>query len=235
MIENLNNIDLTVAIPAYHEEENLRILIPRLHKVLQELHLKYEILIVDTISPLDNTEKCCAEFGVNYIRRYGDNTFGSAVRTGIRNAQGIYTIFMDADGSHSPEFIPRLWEHRRTHQVVIASRYVEGGFTDNPHSLILMSRILNWIYAFVLNLSCKDVSNSYKLYQTGQLKRLQLYCNNFDVVEEILFKLARNNVELTIKEVPFSFKKRIFGNTKRNLVSFVVSFIVTLIRLRFGK
>lgn len=235
MTDIFNQIDLTIVIPAYSEEENLRILIPRLHKVLQNLQLRYEIVIVDTISPLDNTEQYCAECGVDFIRRDGDNTFGSAVRSGIRKAQGMYTIFMDADGSHSPEFIPRLWEHRRTHQVVIASRYVEGGFTENPRSLIIMSRILNWLYAFVLNLSCKDVSNSFKLYQTAQLKQLHLYCKNFDIVEEILFKLAKNNKELTIKEVPISFKKRIFGNTKRNLILFVISFFVTLIRLRFGK
>jgi dolichol-phosphate mannosyltransferase len=235
MTENKNLVDLSVIIPAYHEEENLRLLIPRIHKTLRNLVDEYEIIIVDTVTPLDNTEKCCGEFGACFIRREDDNTFGSAVRTGIRNSRGTYALFMDADGSHSPEYIPYLWEFREDYQVVIASRYVEGGFTENPKLLILMSKLLNWIYGFVLNLNCKDVSNSFKLYRAIQLKQLKLYCKNFDIVEEILFKLTRNNKGLTIKEVPFSFKKRIFGNTKRNLLTFMFGFLVTLIRLRFGK
>jgi dolichol-phosphate mannosyltransferase len=234
-MNNISNLNLSVAIPAYHEEENLRLLLPRLHKTLNNLNLSYEILIVDTITPLDNTFECCKEYNATYIKREGDNTFGSAVRTGIQKANGQYLLFMDADGSHSPEFIPKLWQFREQNDVVIASRYIEGGFTENSKSLILMSRILNIIYAVVLNLKCKDVSNSFKLYRAEQLKHLNLYCQNFDIVEEILFKLTKNFKNLKIKEVPFSFKKRIFGETKRNLVSFIFSFIITLIKLRFGK
>ena len=57
----------------------------------------------------------------------------------------------------------------------------------------------------------------------------------FDIVEEILFKLKRLHKKLIIKELPFTFKKRMFGETKRNLVFFILSYIVTLVRLRFSK
>lgn len=229
------DLDLSVTIPAYHEEENLRVILPRLHKTLTNLNIKYQILIIDTVTPLDNTLECCKEFNATYLKREVDNTFGSAVRTGIKNAQGQYILFMDADGSHSPEFIPHLWEQHQRYDLTIASRYVQGGFTENSKVLTLMSKILNRIYALVLNLKCKDVSNSFKLYKAEQLKQLTLNCDNFDIIEEILVKLTRNNRNLTIIEIPFSFKKRKFGETKRNLVWFVFSFITTLFKLRLGK
>ncbi len=55
------------------------------------------------------------------------NTFGDAVRTGIAEAMGERIIFMDADGSHAPEFILKLIDQSDANEIVIASRYVEGG------------------------------------------------------------------------------------------------------------
>lgn len=227
--------DLSVILPAYHEEENLRILLPRLSAVLKESKLSYEILVIDTEHPLDNTQAVCLEQGANYWNRSGGNQFGNAIRTGIEKAQGRFALFMDADGSHTPEFIPRLLAHKDTCDVVIASRYVPGGYTENSTALVWMSRILNWTYGIVLNLNCKDVSNSFKIYRTQDLKALKLRCDNFDIIQEILYKLKCNNRQLRIYEEPFAFKKRMFGDTKRNLVLFVIAYLVTMIRLRFGR
>ena len=226
------DLDLSVVLPAYLEEENLRILLPRLNDVLKKMNCDFEILVVDTMTPLDNTKDACIKNSVRYVPRKNGNFFGDAVRTGISVANGKHILFMDADGSHTPEFIPVLWEHRNTHDLVIASRYVDGGFTENSAALIWMSRILNFTYALVLGLNCKDVSNSFKLYRAEHLKSLSLKCNNFDIVEELLFKICKNNRSLNIKEVPFSFKKRMFGDTKRNLFVFILTYLYTIVRLR---
>ena len=78
------------------------------------------------------------------------------------------------------------------------------------------------------------MSNSFKLYRTADLKRLRLRCRNFDIIEEILFKLRRKNPALRIREVPFTFKQRMFGSTKRNLVLFIVTYVLTMLRLRLS-
>ena len=93
-----------------------------------------------------------------------------------------------------------------------------------------MSRILNISYSVILGLKYRDVSNSFKIYNAELIKPLSLKCNNFDVVEEILVKINRNR-EINFIEVPFSFKKRMFGKTKRNLFRFIVTYIYTLIKL----
>ena len=229
------DVTLSVIFPSYLEEENLRQLLPRLGEVLVGLGVKSEVLVIDTLAPMDNTRAVCEEQGVTYLNREGGNSYGDAIRTGIRRARGEFILFSDADGSHPPEFIRNLWSSAADSDVVIASRYVAGGATDNTRALILMSLLVNIIYALVLNLRCKDVSNSFKLYRAPLLKDLQLHCKNFDIVEEILFKIKKRHPAVRIAEIPFTFKKRMFGNTKRSLVLFIFSFMVTLLRLRFGR
>lgn len=229
------NKDLSIIIPAYKEAENLKVILPKLNTTLKALTSSYEILVIDTIQAMDITQEVCRENNTTYLNRIGGgNYYGDAVRTGIQNASGTYTIFMDADGSHTPEFITKLYNERERYDVVIASRYVEGGETDNSNKLKMMSIALNLIYSVVLNLQCKDVSNSFKLYKTKDLQVLELACNNFDIVEEILFRLKKNKRALQIKEIPFSFKKRMFGTTKRNLFTFIVTYFFTLIKLRLS-
>lgn len=224
--------DLSVVLPAYLEEENLRVLLPRLLSTLRAMGTAFEILVIDTETAMDNTGGACKEHGVHYLNRKGGNSFGNAVRTGIHHARGRRILFMDADGSHTPEFIPGLYRHIDEADVVIASRYVEGGVTENTKTLVIMSLVLNWTYAFVLGLRCKDVSNSFKIYRGQQLKEIELTCDNFDIVEEILYKLRVLNPGLTIKEIPFCFKKRMFGETKRNLVTFIMTYLITILKLR---
>lgn len=228
-----NNIELSVILPAYQEEENLKNLLPRILQTLQTMGVHAEVLVIDTMEPMDQTKAVCEQHGVRYVTRRGGNYFGCAVRTGIEEAHGRYVIFMDADGSHPPEFIPELFCFAEEYDVVIASRYVENGNTENSLALILMSRIVNWTFSLVLNLPCKDVSNSFKVYRGEQLNSIKLTCNNFDIVEEILFKLHRGNSKVQFKEVPFVFKKRMFGETKRNLFVFILTYIYTIVKLRF--
>jgi len=226
---------LSIIIPSYLEEENLQFILPNLMSVLKDIGIDFEVLVIDTISPMDNTKDICEKNNILYINREQGNKYGDAVRTGIKYAKGEFILFMDADGSHSPEFVADLYAHKDNNDVVIASRYIKGGFTDNNAALILMSRILNVIYSLVLGLKCKDVSNSFKLYKGELIKKLSLNSKNFDIVEEILFKLKRFNPNLKIKEIPFHFKKRSMGHTKRNLFLFILSYIYTIFKLRFGK
>lgn len=236
MTEKIEKIGLSIVIPSYLEEENLRLILPRINDCLKKIDIDYEILVIDTNESMDGTKVVCKNFeNTKYFNRENGNFYGDAVRTGIEKAQYSKLLFMDADGSHTPEFIEELYKNCHECNVIIASRYVKGGGTDNNKLLIFMSKMVNMIYAIVLNLKCKDVSNSFKIYDTDKIKNIDIYCNNFDIVEEILFKMNKANKGLKIKEIPYIFKERMFGNTKRNLFSFILSYIVTLVKLRFGK
>lgn len=231
----MHEIEISIIIPSYKEERNLKELLPRLNVVMSRLGNRYETLVVDTVDKMDATGEVCKKNKSMYINREPGNSYGDAVRTGIKCARGKYIIFMDADGSHSPEFIEELVRYKNEADIIIASRYVKGGGTDNSKMLILMSLIVNIAYSKFLHLGCHDVSNSFKLYKADSLKNLKLSSDNFDIIEEILIKLKKKNKLLKIKEIPYYFKKRLFGKTKRKLILFSFSYFFTLLKLKFMK
>ena len=229
-------MDLSVVVPSYKELENLHVLLPQLNTELINTGINYEILVIETVEVSEETKFACSNIAnIKYINRSPSNTYGDAIRTGINKSMGNYVIFMDADGSHSPSFIKILYNERNNADIVIASRYIDGGKTDNGIVLIFMSFVVNKLYSLVLNLNVKDVSNSFKLYKSSNLKRLSLECANFDIVEEVLYKCKINNPAIKILELPYTFKKRMYGQTKRNLIIFIFTFTLTLIKLRFSK
>ena len=223
--------ELSIVLPAYQEAENLRQILPVLKEVAQTLTSRYEIIVIDTEQPLDETPAICREVGAVYVARRGGASYGHAIRTALTVAQGQHVVFMDADGSHNPQFLPQLWAEREGADLVIASRYVRGGKTENPAVLIFMSLMVNVIFRVMLGLKCYDVSNSFRLYRGAALRELELECDNFDIVEEILIKLSFSNPNYRIKEVPFTFEKRKAGTTKRQLLAFAIGYLATLRRL----
>jgi dolichol-phosphate mannosyltransferase len=227
----MNEIELSVVLPAYEEAGSLKQLLPILKENAQGLTSSYEILVVDTQEPRDDTPTLCTTLGVTYLPRRGGDLYGDAVRTGMANARGQWILMMDADGSHNPSILPQLWQHRDAFDLVIASRYVHGGETENPAILIFMSHVVNIIFRVLLNLKCYDVSNSFRLYRGNDVRSLQLECNHFDIVEEILVKLVGSRKEFRIKEVPSTFEKRKAGKTKRRLLVFILGYLGTLLRL----
>jgi dolichol-phosphate mannosyltransferase len=229
----MENITLSIIIPSYLEEENLRLILPRLKNELTAIGDPFEILVIDTIQAMDNTINVCILNNVTYIPREIGDYYGDAIRTGIKFAKGEYTVIMDADGSHSPEFVQKLYHYKNDYDIVIASRYIEGGSTDNNRILIFLSYLINVIYGMVLNLHYKDISNSFRLYNSFYLKDIPLKSQNFDIVEEILYKIPKKHQNIRIIEIPYSFKERMFGHTKRNLLYFFFSYVITIIKLRF--
>jgi dolichol-phosphate mannosyltransferase len=228
---NPASLELSVVLPAYQEADSLRQILPVLNDVARSLMASCEILVIDTEQPLDDTPNICAELGVTYMPRRGGALYGHAIRTALQAARGRYVIFMDADGSHNPRFLPQLWAERDHADLVIASRYVRGGKTENPAVLIFLSLMVNVVFRVVLGLKCYDVSNSFRLYRGDALRRLELECDNFDIIEEILIKLSHSQPDFRIKEVPFTFEKRKGGTTKRRLVAFAIGYLGTLRRL----
>lgn len=112
--------------------------------------------------------------------------------------------------------------------MVIGSRYCKGGYSDNPVVLKTIYIVLNVAYRILFQIPVRDVSDSYRMYQAGKLKEICLICNNFDIVEEILIKLRYADSSFKVKEIPVSFHKRVNGKSKRNLLKFILSYILTM-------
>lgn len=225
---------ISVILPSYQESENLKKILPKMHFALTQTGEDYEILVVDTEEAMDETEAICQSENAHYIRRRGGNFYGDAIRTGIAEASGEYVVVMDADGSHDPMDILQFFTEMKLgkYDVIIGSRYCKGGDSHNGLILKLMSWCLNVTYRVIFHLDVSDVSDSFRMYKTNQVKELSLECENFDIVEEILIRLVLNVPGLRIKEVPIFFNKRAFGKSKRDLVKFIFSYLSTIYRLK---
>jgi len=232
-----DEILLSVVMPAYKEADNLRELLPPLRETVTRLvgdASAGEILVVDTQTPMDDTPAVCRAAGVRCLPRHPDNLYGSAIRTGVAASGGRFVVVMDADGSHNPGFLPELWAHREEADVVIASRYVPGGATQNPWLQVAMSKVLNSTFKFFAGMPVRDVSNSFRLYRGERLRSLELKGNHFDILEEILGQLlwCQPDRPARMIEVPFCFEKRRHGSSKRSLLVFSWRFLLALFRMR---
>jgi dolichol-phosphate mannosyltransferase len=225
-----DTVDLTIMIPAYLEADNLRFLLPQIKEACAALTPSYEVLIVDAPERVDDTPEVCAANGVRHI--FGAPRYGGAVRSGIAAARGRYILSMDADGSHSPIYYAAMWQLRNDFDIIIGSRYVAGGHTENPFILIFLSYVLNLTFRIAFSIKAKDVTTSFRLYRRSVFDDITLESNDFDILEELLIKVLNKPVPAKIAEVPILFEKRKEGDSKRNLVQFAYSYFKTLRKLR---
>lgn len=232
----IKKYNLAILIPSLNEFDNLVHLIPKLKKSIN-LHfkeLKVDVYIVDGITKNVEIHDLCTSNGIKYHNRYPSNSFGDALRSGLKIiGNPDWLIIMDSDGSHNPE---TFYEFKQfiisdKFDLIISSRYIEGGETENPKILILLSQIVNMVYRLIFNLNINDVSNNYRLYRFQYLSNIELVESNFEIVEEILIKLKKNYPKIKIKEIPDKFHKRMFGKSKRNLILFTFTFLKSLLKL----
>lgn len=222
---------ISAVLLAYKEAENLRILLPKIKQQLENTGEEHEIIIIDTMRPLDNTPDVCKEFGAKYVNQRLPN-FGGAFITGIQEAQFDKFFIMDSDGSHNPVYIRDIYKKFiKGADVVIGSRYVKGGKTNDSKTSIVMSHILNFVFRIITGIKAKDISTDFRMYDTKQLKAVELTCKNYDILQEVLLKMKINNRKLVVKETPIVFEKRLYGESKRQLFKFILGYIKTLFML----
>lgn len=211
-----DTLDVSVIIASLNEGPNLYRLLPLLREALDALGVRWEILVIDGDSQ-DGTQKVVEAAGARYVleTRRG---YGAAIARGICEAQGAYVLSMDADLSHPTEFVRALWDARNGADVVIASRYVPGGYADQPIVRYLLSRVLNSFFGAGLSIPAKDLSSGFRLYRKSMFDGMDIQFTNFVILIEIL--LAAYAKGLIIKEVPFHYQPRGSGSSKARIIKF---------------
>lgn len=214
-------------IPAADEGPNLALLMPQIGAVLDSLHVDYEILVV-----LPATDAEVAQHGwpppVRVLRQERRG-YGGALLHGFSEAQGRYILTMDADLSHPPTFIRRLWEGRVSAEVVIASRYVAGGTAEMPRTRHVLSRILNTFFSRGLSLQIHDMSSGFRLYSAAVMKNQEYGALDFDILQRILVQAYAEGWR--IREVPFAYAPRRHGASHARVVRFGRAYLRTFWKL----
>ena len=228
---------VTVCLLAYREEENLKVIIPQIKTVCDSLQISYEILVVDTAQPLDGTPDVCKAFGARYVNQEAPG-YGGAFRTGVKYAAFDKLLYLDSDLSHDPKNIADIYAlfTSGNYDVVIGSRYVKGGGSNDSKTSYLMSKLLNFVFRIVLGVKAHDISTSYRMYHTEDLCNAGLQKQHYDILQEVFLRISLYKKRpLVIGETPIVFNKRLYGESKRQLFKFICSYAVNLVEFTFIK
>jgi len=220
-------MDVSVVLPVLNERENLRALLPRLSALFENLHLRYELITVDGGSR-DGTREIAREMGARVVdeRRRG---YAGALATGFAEANGDYILTLDADMSHEPAFVAKMWRARHQADIVIASRYVRGGVAYASWGRRALSRLLNLVLRRVLSMPVRDLSSGFRLYRREAVQNLEFEGRNFEVLEEILVKAFARG--FSVVEVPFTYFPREEGSSHARLIRFGLDLARSAVKL----
>lgn len=230
-----------VIIPTYNERENIENIIRKVFS----LEGGYDILIIDDGSP-DGTAAIVKRLQLEFperlhmIERPGKLGLGTAYITGFKWSidKGYdYTFEMDADFSHNPEDLPRLYQACKDGaDLAIGSRYCDGISVINwPIGRIIMSYYASVYVRTILGMKVYDCTAGFKCYSNKVLRTIDL-----DKVEmkgygfQIEMKYTTYKLGFKITEVPIIFVNRKAGTSKMSGGIFGEAFWGVL-KLRFRK
>ena len=219
----MNTESVMVVIPTYNEADNLPILVGELLALgMDEL----EILVVDDNSP-DGTGRVADELAswhpgrIHVIHRAGKLGLGTAYIAGFRFAldRGVdHVVQMDADFSHSPEYIPQFLEAIRDADVVVGSRYIGGGSLDEHWGW--WRRFLSWwanaIYTrMILGLRVRDATSGFRCWRGDTLVGIDLgRVRSNGYVFQVELAYLTEKLGYRFVELPIHFEERRTGRSK---------------------
>jgi dolichol-phosphate mannosyltransferase len=211
---------LCVCLPTYNERENLERMVDALQNVLGEEDI---VLVIDDNSP-DGTGQIADRLaeerrGVHVLHRPHKEGLGPAYLDGFRRALvlGADLIFeMDCDFSHDPADVPRLAAAAEHADLVIGSRYVDGGATRNWGVLRRLISHGGSLYAqLLLGVGVRDLTGGFKCYRRIVLETIDLdaiHSKGYAFQIETTYKTLRRGFRVV--ELPIVFVDRQVGGSK---------------------
>jgi dolichol-phosphate mannosyltransferase len=213
-----------VVVPTYNEADNIANFTAA---VLALPALELNILIVDDESP-DGTGRLADELAtrderIHIMHRAGLRGLGRAYVDGFRWAlnQGFDRIIqMDADFSHSPDYIPAMLEKSCEVDVVVGSRYVPGGGHDEHWEAgrVFLSAWANFYARLILRMKVHDATAGFKCWTRSALETIQLdrvKSNGYVFQVEMAYLCQR--LKLRVLELPIYFEDRRIGHSKMSI------------------
>jgi dolichol-phosphate mannosyltransferase len=212
---------ITVVIPTYNEAENL----PKLVSALFSLPLDLKALIVDDNSP-DGTGKIADELAQTYagrveiLHRPGKMGLRSAYLNGFQkildgDAQAL--VQMDADFSHDPSALVDMAKLLESCDVVLGSRYVQGGSVDEQWPIWRknLSAFGNFYARTILKLPLHDVTTGYRMWRRETIQQMpmeRIQSTGYVFLVEMMY--LAHCLQFKIGEVPIYFADRRWGKSK---------------------
>jgi len=214
---------LSIIIPAYNENKTINLILDKIKDVALLNNIQKEIVIVNDCST-DNTGECVKKYieensdlEVKYFEHKINMGKGAALRTGIQNATGEYSIIQDADLEYDPNeynlmLKPVLDGYA---DVVYGSRFMGG----RPHRILFFwhtigNKFLTFLSNMFTNLNLTDMETCYKLFRTKIIQNVKLQENRFGFEPEVTAKISKLK-DIRIYEIGISYYGRTYKEGKK--------------------
>jgi len=203
------NISVSVILPAYNEEPNIRRTVERCVEACGNLFSEFEIIVVDDGS-IDNTAKIVKELGaankrVNLIQHPGNLGYGAALRSGFKSSGMDWIFFMDSDGQFDPMEMSAMVPHLGDYDIVAGYRINRS---DNAYR-----RFLGWTFSRLMNTffgtGLRDIDCAFKFLRGNLLRELSLTSEASLINTEILYHARRG--KWRVKEMGVHHYPRVAG------------------------
>jgi glycosyltransferase involved in cell wall biosynthesis len=196
--------DFSVVIPAFREEGAIAAVVTEVLRVAQATGRQYEVIVVDDGSP-DRTAELARQAGARVLSHPYNKGYGAALKTGIRAARGHTVVFMDADGQHMPQDLPRLLDDRDKYDMVVGAR---KGMAGSPNWRKPGKKVLGWVVNHLVGRRIPDFNSGYRaLDRSFALHILPLMPDGFSFSTTSTIAFFRGG--RSVGYVPIEVQKRI--------------------------
>jgi dolichol-phosphate mannosyltransferase len=209
-----------VVIPTYNEKENIKVLIPLIFQTIPGV----SVVVADDNSP-DSTGKVVLDLKYKYpnlslITRENKGGLGgaytNAFREVLKDLDVKTVVMMDADMSHDPKYLTQMIKESDKYNVVVGSRYIDGGKTVGWE---LWRRVLSFfgnLYCrLITGLPIKDCTGGFNVISADSLRKIdfsKMDMSGYAFIMEIKYLLYKSGA--TFFEVPITFVNRVGGESK---------------------
>lgn len=229
---------VSIVLPTYNEEHNIREMISLLLKHVKDC----EVIVSDDDSP-DGTWKIVQGISrkdkrVRLIRRFKDKGVGPSIMDGLKAAKGEYLVWMDADLTMPPSLVPQMVSLLKKHDVVIGSRYAQGGSDKRGFVRVITSRLINLLANVVLNFDVLDYDSGFVAVRRWVLNNVSFNPSGHgEYCIEFLYKCTKKGY--SVKELGYVFRERTMGESKTSRYIFSVflygiNYIKRIVKIRLN-
>ncbi len=221
-----DNKKISIVIPVYNEEDNLKLLQEKLTNVLNSFEGGYEIIYVDDCST-DNSFEILKSIKnehtkiIKFRRNYGQT---AAMQAGINNSSGDIIITLDADLQNDPNDIPKLVEkYNQGYDLV-------SGWRKNRHDNLtrtIPSKIANGLISKITKTGLHDTGCTLKAYNGNILRNINLFADHHRFIPARFLEHSTR-----IAEVEVEHHSRMYGKSKYNILR-VFRVIIDIIAISF--
>jgi len=219
--------------PAYHDEKNLPILIPKVHAFLKRQAGRFEIIIVEDGSP-DRTDEVADELARTYpevrVIHHETNTgYGGALKDGFKNARYDLIMYTDGDNQYDIDEMAVGLELMRQGADVASGYVIEKAVNTRRK---IQSWVYNTLILILFGLRIRDVDCSMKIYRRSILDKMRIVSSSAFIDAEMLVKAKRAGA--LIRQFPVHHFARLAGIAGGSKLRVIIPTVVDMCKFRLG-